>query len=97
MAICEISRETDNRCKSYTRDKSDLKRIIARRVKTSLFDAGLSCKDLARATGISENTILRIANGKGIAGVDKIMAIADVLDCSVDWLLGRADQQRRYD
>lgn len=64
-----------------------LKRIIARRVKTRMFDLGINCKELAYATGMHVNTVLRIANGENLARIDNLLAIANALNCSIDWLL----------
>jgi transcriptional regulator with XRE-family HTH domain len=74
-----------------------LEKTISRRLKVALFEVGMSCRDLARRTGTSPNTIFLLVNAKSVPQADTLVKIADVLDCSTDWLLGRADQQRRYD
>lgn len=70
-------------------DIDNLKRVIARRVKTRMFDLNINCGELARRMDKHENTILRIANGINIPRADTLLAIADALNCSTDWLLGR--------
>lgn len=70
-------------------DIDNLKRVIARRVKTRMFDLNINCSELAQRIGKHENTILRIANGTNIARSDTLLAVADALNCSADWLLGR--------
>lgn len=70
-------------------DADNLKRIIARHVRSRMFDQNINCKELAQRIGKHENTILRIANGINIPRADTLLAIADALNCSTDWLLGR--------
>lgn len=70
-------------------DADNLKRIIARHVRARMFDQNINCKELAQRIGKHENTILRIANGINIPRADTLLAIADALNCSTDWLLGR--------
>jgi transcriptional regulator with XRE-family HTH domain len=74
-----------------------LEKTISRRLKVALFEAGMSCRELARKTGSSPNTIFLLVNAGCTPRADTLVKIADVLECSVDWLLGRAKQQRRYD
>ena len=74
-----------------------LEKTISRRLKVALFETGMSCRDLARRTGTSPNTIFLLVNAKNVPQADTLVKIADVLGCSTDWLLGRAKQQRRYD
>ena len=74
-----------------------LEKTISRRLKVALFEADMNCRELARKTGTSPNTIFLLVNAKSVPQADTLVKIADVLDCSTDWLLGRADQQRRYD
>ena len=73
-----------------------LEKTISRRLKVALFEAGMSCRGLARRTGSSPNTIFLLVNAKSVPQADTLVKIADVLDCSTDWLLGRAEQQRQY-
>lgn len=73
-----------------------LGKTISRRLKVTLFEAGMSCRELARRTGSSPNTIFLLVNAKNVPQADTLVKIADVLDCSTDWLLGRAEQQRQY-
>ena len=74
-----------------------LEKTISRQLKTALFEAGMSCRELARKAGSSPNTIFLLVNAGCTPRADTLVKIADVLDCSTDWLLGRAKQQRRYD
>ena len=43
------------------------------------------------ATGLSKHTLSNLNKGSMI-GADSLAKIADYLDCSVDYLLGRSDE-----
>lgn len=72
-------------------DKEALKKTISRRLKTALFEAGMSCCALSRTTGISATQIYCITRAQSIPGAETLMMIADTLGCSMDWLMGRTD------
>ena len=48
-------------------------------------------KSLLEHTGINRNFIYDLEKGGQIPSADKFERIADYLDCSVDYLLGRTD------
>lgn len=51
----------------------------------------LSIKDMLADIGLGINTLSHMNHGKAIA-FDSLAKIADYLDCSVDYLLGRTDK-----
>lgn len=51
----------------------------------------LSIKDMLADIGLGINTLSHMNHGKAIA-FDSLAKIADCLDCSVDYLLGRTDK-----
>lgn len=52
---------------------------------------GLNSKKISEATGISTGNISDWKNGRSLPTSAKLCAIADYLDCSIDYLLGRTD------
>lgn len=52
---------------------------------------GISINDLEEALGYSKNTLYRLK--KQNPGADKLKAIADYFDVSVDYLLGRSNKE----
>jgi len=53
---------------------------------------GLTAKKLSEATGISTGNISDWKSGRSLPSAVKLDLIADYLDCSVDYLLGRTDK-----
>lgn len=60
------------------------------RIQSVIKDKGLTQKLVLSECGISENTVKRMTDNKGISSF-YLAKIADYLDCSVDYLLGRTD------
>ncbi|MDO5399157.1 MAG: helix-turn-helix transcriptional regulator, partial [bacterium] len=56
-----------------------------------LENAKVTNKALSTAIGVSSGNISDWKSGKSKPNVDAITKIADYLDCSVDYLLGRTD------
>ena len=50
---------------------------------------GLSLGQLGKILGIAQTHVARIESGNMPRGCDRIVAIADALDVSLDWLFGR--------
>ena len=59
------------------------------RIRTLRKRRGLSQKTLADSIGMRESTISRYENDKRIYQRDSLIKLADALDTSVDYLLGR--------
>lgn len=54
-------------------------------------EQGLTPKKLSDATGISTGNISDWKSGRSLPSAIKLDIIANYLDCSVDYLLGRTD------
>ena len=52
---------------------------------------GLNAKKLSEMTGISTGNISDWKSGRSMPSAVKLDILADYLDCSVDYLLGRTD------
>lgn len=62
--------------------------IVKEKVKNMLKSSGKSQKDVLSAAGTNENTLNQMSDTKGISSF-VLARIADELNCSVDYLLGR--------
>lgn len=51
----------------------------------------LSAKELSSATNISNGNISDWKNGRSLPTAPKLLILANYLDCSIDYLLGRTD------
>lgn len=60
------------------------------RIQTLIKEKGFTQKEVLNQCGINENTLKRMTDNKGMSSF-YIAKIADRLDCSVDYLLGRTD------
>lgn len=54
-------------------------------------DLGLNAKTVSNATGISTGNISDWKSGRSLPTATKLVVLADYLDCSIDYLLGRTD------
>lgn len=63
---------------------------IAESIKMRAKQQGIVIKDMLLALGLGSNSMSNLRQGRMIAA-DSLARIADYLDCSVDYLLGRAD------
>ena len=69
--------------------------IIADRLRLARAGRGMSQRELAKKSGIHSNTILYYEEGRNIPGAKNLIALADALAVSLDWLCGR--EGRNYD
>lgn len=58
-----------------------------------LTSLNVSNKDLSQNVGVSSGNISDWKSGRSKPNIDTIIKIADYLDCSVDYLLGRTDRK----
>lgn len=65
--------------------------IIEERIVSIAKKMGLSKNKLLINTGLNKSVFDNMKKGQ-VPSVDKIHIIADYLDCSVDYLLGRTDK-----
>ena len=63
---------------------------IAEKIKISSRSQGIAIKDMLVELELGSNTMSHMRHGRTIAS-DSLARIADYLDCSVDYLLGRTD------
>lgn len=56
-----------------------------------IHDLGLNAKAVSDATGISTGNISDWKSGRSLPTATKLVVLADYLNCSVDYLLGRTD------
>lgn len=66
--------------------------IVSERIKLLCKSHGVSIKSLLEMCGINRNFIYDLEKSGQIPSADKFERIADYLDCSVDYLLGRTDK-----
>lgn len=64
--------------------------IIADRIKTQAKQQGVTVKKLLDNCGLGPNTVTKLSSGADIRS-QTLVKIADYLDCSVDYLLGRTE------
>lgn len=64
---------------------------IAGRIKTTAKSKGISLKKMLSDCGLGINTISQMSKGNDMLSKN-LARIADYLDCSVDYLLGRTDK-----
>jgi DNA-binding Xre family transcriptional regulator len=63
---------------------------IAEKIKIRSRSQGIAIKDMLVELELGSNTMSHMRHGRTIAS-DSLARIADYLDCSVDYLLGRTD------
>lgn len=64
---------------------------IANRIKSIAKNQGVSLGEVLSSCGLGKNTVSKISAGTDILTLN-FAKIADYLDCSVDYLLGRTDK-----
>lgn len=65
-------------------------KYVASRIRERSKERSITQKSMLAEAGLGGNTMSHLDNGKSIAA-DSLARIADVLACSVDYLLGRVD------
>lgn len=68
---------------------------IAERIKVRCKVQGKTLRSVLTACGLGINTVSKIANGTDILTLN-FAKIADELDCSVDYLLGRTEDPKTH-
>ena len=67
------------------------KTIVAERIKQLRVAAGLSQKSAAEAVGMSEQMWQQYEYGTRTPGFEKLIALADFFNVSLDYLAGRSE------
>lgn len=65
--------------------------IVSSRIKLRCKDLGYTVKSLLEMADVSHSFMYDLEKRNRIPSADKLERIADCLDCSVDYLLGRTD------
>lgn len=61
--------------------------MIGIRIKTRRDELHLTPKEIKAATGIGSGHLSEMENGKKLPSTPTLIKLADVLECSIDWLL----------
>ena len=64
------------------------------RIRQARAMAGLSQPELSVKSGVPQTTISSMENGTAAASFAALRALCDALDCSADWMVGRAPSPR---
>ena len=64
------------------------------RILGTLEEQGLMQQDISIATGLSKGRVSRLVNGIHSPSIESVVAIADLLNVSIDYLVGRTVQPR---
>lgn len=72
-------------------DKNKLKRTIQERFFE--LTKGETDDQIMTKTGLTENDIERIEDAATVLNPEKLKAIADAYDVSIDWIVGRTDKK----
>ena len=67
------------------------------RLKNLRIEKGLRQVDLARAAGVTSAAIGNYENGKREPGIDELILLADCLETTIDYLVGRVGEESRED
>ena len=70
----------------------DNENILAQRVFELRKCAGLSQKELGAVIGLSHKAISTLESGSRGTTIEKLLALAEYFNVSVDYLLGRTDK-----
>lgn len=70
--------------------------VLRARIKEARGICGITQKDLLSKCGLGINYIIQLSNNHG-ASCSDLLKIANVLNCSVDYLLGRTDIENLTD
>ena len=76
-----------------TVDDIQLRKVIAKRLWSSMTDQGLTQVDLAEQSGVSKNTVNNILYEKQTASISVMVAISKALYVSIDYLCGVSEDR----
>jgi transcriptional regulator with XRE-family HTH domain len=75
--------------------KTELGLTISRRLRGQMHLCGMTSADLMRKTGMGSGQISNYLNGYGNMRADRLVVLANALDCSTDYILGLTNTPRR--
>lgn len=64
---------------------------IAERIKLTAKQKNITIKDMLISCALNKNALFTMSSGGSMPKADNLAKIAEYLDCSVDYLLGRTD------
>ncbi|MCM1507372.1 MAG: helix-turn-helix domain-containing protein [Ruminococcus flavefaciens] len=67
---------------------------IAERIKLTAKAKKITIKDMLISCSLNKNALFTMSSGGSMPKADNLAKIAEYLDCSVDYLLGRTDNPR---
>lgn len=70
--------------------------VFGTRLKQRRLSKGISRPMLTTMTGVATNTIHGIENGKNMPMLYNAMLLAEALDVSLDWMVGRTDNEQAH-
>lgn len=70
--------------------------IFAKRIRETRLSKRLSQDDLAKELGVTKTFVSDLERSRRTTTIEKLVAVADILDVSLDYLTGRSDDPRRY-
>lgn len=71
-----------------------LKKILSERIRTLRIKKNIKQSELGRIIELSDNAISDIERGYRLTSMEKLEALADYFDVSVDYLMGRTDNPK---
>lgn len=66
--------------------------VIGARIKEARIRLQLTQEELADIIGSTQKQIWRYESGKSLPSLDTLNALANALDTTTDWLIGRVDE-----
>ncbi len=72
------------------------KTIFSERVSSLLKNTNTTQYKLAKSIGVSKNAIYDIVHARRAASIEVIYNLANFFDCSIDFIVGRTDDPKRY-
>lgn len=69
---------------------------IGAKIKEQRSKLGISQQKLANEIGVSVDTIRSLEIGRANPSVDTLLKLADLFDCTLDYLTGRSDDPRSF-
>ena len=71
--------------------------LIGKRIKNRRKELKLTQNDIKSMTGISSGNMIDIENGKRLPAASTLLQLAEVLQCSIDWILtGKTPLPEKY-
>lgn len=70
-------------------------KVFVERLNLLMQENSISKQALANAIGTSRPAVSQFANGVNLPSIEKLVAIAEHLDVSTDYLLGLSDNPKR--